>query len=169
MLFVCLAIVLFAVGADQLTKILIFGHDMPFIKGVIRFASVENRGMVWGFMNGVKGFTAVICVFTAIVIGVFVWLVIKHRDKMTKLIMICFACIIGGAIGNLIDRAALGYVRDFICTEFMDFPVFNVADCFVTCGGILLGVLLLFTKKGHELFNSLFPEDDKKKKEKEAE
>ncbi|MBO4563121.1 MAG: signal peptidase II [Clostridia bacterium] len=164
MLFVLIAIVLAAVGADQLTKYLIFGHDMPFIKGVIRFASVENRGMVWGLMNGVNGFTVVICVFTAIVIAVISWLVVKYRSKMTKLMQICFALIIGGAIGNLIDRIALGYVRDFFCTEFIQFPVFNVADIFVTCGGILLGILLLFTKQGHEFFNAVFPEEQKKKK-----
>ena len=81
---------------------------------------------------------------------------------MTKLMAISFAFVIGGAIGNLIDRIALGFVRDFICTEFISFPVFNVADAFVTCGAILLGVLLIFTKKGHAFYNSLFDGKEKK-------
>ena len=161
MLFVLLAVGLLVIGADQLTKILIFEHNMPFIRGFIKFESTRNYGMVWGFMNGVKGFTVIISVITLIVIGALILAIIKYRKHMNAGIMICLTAIIGGAIGNLIDRIALGYVRDFICTEFIEFPIFNVADCFVTCGAIALGALLLFTKRGHELFNAVFPEEKK--------
>ena len=76
---------------------------------------------------------------------------------------ICMIC--GGAVGNLIDRVALGGVRDFINFEFVDFPVFNVADIFVTCGGILLGVTLVFTRGGRRFAETVLGEDDKKKKQ----
>ncbi len=168
MLFVLLAIVLFAVGADQLTKMLIFGNNAEIIKGVVSFRSVENRGVAWGFLSNKEGsMLIVISVFTVIMIGLMIWIVIKYRKSMSVPLMIAFAAVVGGAIGNLIDRIALGFVRDFICTEFIDFPVFNVADCFVTCGGILLGVILLFTKSGRRFLNALFPE--KKKDTTEAE
>lgn len=168
MLFVLLAIVLFVVGADQLTKLLIYGKDAEVIKGFICFRSVENRGVAWGFLSNKEGsMLIVITVFTVIVIGLMVYIVIKYRKSMSLALQIASAAVVGGAIGNLIDRIALGYVRDFICTEFIDFPIFNVADCFVTCGGILLGIMLLFTKSGHEFMNAVFPE--KKKENIEAE
>ena len=163
MLILMFAIALFALVADQLTKHFIFRNDMPFIPGVIRFESVENRGMVWGVGNGLNGFTIAVSVFTVIVIGLLIFIMIKYRAHITKLIGICLGAILGGAIGNLIDRFALGFVRDFICTEFMKFPVFNVADCFVSCGAVLLAILLFFTKGGHEFVSAIFPEDKKKR------
>ncbi len=167
MLIVYIAIMIFAVGADQLTKALIYGNDGAFIPGLIRFASVENRGMVWGLMNGVNWFVPVVSVLTLAVISMLVFIIVKYRKPMHPLIGIAFAAITGGAVGNLIDRVFLGFVRDFLCTEFMDFPVFNVADAFVTCGAILLGVMLIFTKPGHAFIDVLFPEEKKAKSKKE--
>ena len=65
------------------------------------------------------------------------------------------AAIYGGGLGNMIDRLRLGYVVDMIETQFMDFPVFNLADCFITCGCILLIVHLAF-------FNKAFWKEEKK-------
>ena len=59
----------------------------------------------------------------------------------------CIAAIYGGGFANMVDRLRMGYVVDMIETAFMDFPVFNVADCFITCGCVLLmGQLVLFNK-----------------------
>lgn len=158
MTIVLIAVILFCVGADQLTKLFIYGHNAAFIRGLIRFESVENRGMVWGIFNNVKGAMAVIAVITAVVIVILAVVMFKYRKKMGALMAVSFALVIGGAIGNLIDRAALGFVRDFICTEFMSFPIFNVADAFVTVGAIMLGITLLFTKKGHDFYNTVLTE-----------
>ena len=68
----------------------------------------------------------------------------------------CIAAIYGGGLANMIDRVRLGYVVDMIETEFIEFPVFNVADCFITCGTIALMVSLI-------LFNKEFWKDGKKK------
>ena len=68
----------------------------------------------------------------------------------------CIAAIWAGGLGNMIDRVRLGYVVDMIEVEFLTFPVFNVADCFITCGCILLIAHLI-------LFNKEFWKDDKKK------
>lgn len=154
--------IIFAVGLDQLTKAVTFERVLRIIPGFIRFESVKNEGMVWGMMNGVKGFVTAITIVTALVIVLLIWVFFKYRSKMSGWIRFAFAMIIAGAIGNLIDRAALGYVRDFICTEFISFPVFNVADIFVTCGAVLLGILLIFTRSGHELFAAVFPDEKKK-------
>ena len=61
-----------------------------------------------------------------------------------RLYDVAIAMIVSGGIGNMIDRIRLGYVVDFFKTEFMDFAVFNVADCFITVGAVLLGVYVIF-------------------------
>ena len=77
----------------------------------------------------------------------FVWVVVKKPFPFTKLEYWCMASVLAGGLGNLIDRLRLGYVVDMICTDFIRFPVFNVADSFVTCGVILLlGHLILFNR-----------------------
>ena len=67
----------------------------------------------------------------------------------------CIAAIYGGGLGNMIDRVRMGYVVDMIETTFIEFPVFNVADCFITCGCILLMAHLI-------LFHKDFWKDEKK-------
>ncbi len=158
MLIVLFAIIAFVVAADQITKAVIFGHDMAVINGFVRFASTENTGVAWGLLNGVKGSTIILSVFTAVVIAAMIFLMIKYRKVIPWLVGVPFAAVVGGAVGNLIDRVFLGYVRAFIATEFIDFPVFTVADCFVTCGGIFLVIALFFTKPGKAFMNAVFPE-----------
>lgn len=161
MLLILLAVAAFAVAADQVTKALIYGHDSAFIKGFIRFESTENRGVAWGFLNGVKGATVYLAIFTALVIGFMIFIVIRYRKSLPLIVGVPLAAVIGGAIGNLIDRVFLGFVRDFICTEFISFPVFNVADAFVTCGGIFLVIALFFTKRGRDFVAVVFPDEKK--------
>ncbi|MFQ9178257.1 MAG: signal peptidase II, partial [Christensenellaceae bacterium] len=69
---------------------------------------------------------------------------IKYRKKAGKLASVSLSMIIGGAIGNLIDRALQGFVTDFIEFDFVRFAIFNVADCFVVIGVILLMIYILF-------------------------
>ena len=79
--------------------------------------------------------------------------------------LISFLCLIGGAFGNLYDRIFQGSVTDFISFDIIRFPVFNVADIFVTCSFILLIILLIFVYREEELsFIPLFGEENKNKK-----
>lgn len=156
---VIITVIVFAIGADQVTKALLSKGAMQFIPGFIRFEPVRNEGMAWGLMNGVNWFVPAVSVVTVIILALFIWVLIKHRRIMPPAISLGFAMVIGGAAGNLIDRIALGYVRDFICTEFISFPVFNVADIFVTVGALLLGFMFIFTKSGHALFAAVFPDE----------
>ena len=80
---------------------------------------------------------------------------------MPRNLQLGLALVLSGAIGNLIDRVALGYVRDFIAFDFMNFPVFNFADSCITVGAVLLIVSVLFTKSGRAYFAAL---DEKKQK-----
>ena len=151
---------LFAAGivaADQFTKYLTVAHialgeRVPFIPGLIRFTYVRNTGAAFSSFQGQQWlFALIFVIFTGLVI----WEYRKKAMPFSKLERWCIAAIYGGGLGNMIDRVRLGYVVDMIGPEFISFPVFNVADCFITCGCILLMVSLF-------LFNKEFWKDEKK-------
>ena len=155
-----LLMILFVAGAtalDQLTKFLVveniplYGH-VEVIPGFISFTYVQNTGAAFSSFRGMQWlFLLVFLVFT---VGV-VWEFSKRKMPFTALERWFIALIYAGGLGNMIDRLRLGYVVDMIKTEFMNFPVFNVADCFITCGCILLLIHLFF-------FNRDFWKDEKK-------
>ena len=156
-----LFMLLFVVGAtalDQWTKFLVveniplFGH-VEFMPDFLSFTYVQNTGAAFSSFRGMQWlFLLVFAVFT---VGV-VWEFIKKKMPFTTFERWCIAAIYAGGLGNIIYRLRHGYVVDMVKTEFMNFPVFNVADCFITCGCILLLVHLFF-------FNKEFWKDDKKK------
>ncbi len=141
-LLVCAALV----GLDQLTKVLAVAYfkgadPLSVINGVVSFTYTENRGAAWSMLEGQRwlliGVTSVmlLCVLTILLSGRF-----RHH----RLATVGGILVVAGGIGNLIDRVFRGYVVDFIQTDFMDFPIFNVADCFVVIGGVLLFVYFVF-------------------------
>jgi len=144
---------LFAAGivaADQFTKYLTVANialyeDIPFIPGILGFTYVQNTGAAFSSFEGQQWlFALVFAVFT----GLIFWEYFKKPMGFTKFERWCIAAIYGGGLGNMIDRVRMGYVVDMIETKFMDFPVFNVADCFITCGCIAMMVsLILFNKE----------------------
>ena len=144
---------LFAAGivaADQFTKYLTvaniaLGGESPFIPGLLRFTYVRNYGAAFSSFQGQQWlFALIFLVFT----GLILWEYRKKTMGFSKFERWCVAAIYGGGLGNMIDRLRLGYVGDMIETEFMAFPVFNVADCFITCGCIaLIASLILFNKE----------------------
>ena len=146
------------VAADQITKYLTVANialyeDVPFIPGLLQLTYVQNTGAAFSSFEGQQWlFALIFAVFT----GMIVWEFFKKTMKFTTFEWWCIAAIYGGGLGNMIDRVRLGYVVDMIETIFMEFPVFNVADCFITCGCILMMTHLI-------LFNKEFWKDDKKK------
>ncbi len=145
------------VALDQFTKFLTvaniaLGEHIPFLPGLIRFTFVRNYGAAFSSLQGQQWLFAVIfVVFTVMIL----WEYRKKSMPFSKFERWCIAAIYGGGLGNMIDRVRLGYVVDMIETEFMSFPVFNVADCFITCGCIALMVSLV-------LFNKEFWKEEKK-------
>ena len=151
---------LFAAGivaADQITKYLTVANialyqDVEFIPGFLGFTYVQNTGAAFSSFEGQQWLFAVIfLIFTAAILYEY----FKKPLHFTKLERWCIAAIYGGGLGNMIDRIRCGYVVDMIETKFMDFPVFNVADCFITCGCIAMLISLIF-------FNKEFWKDEKK-------
>ena len=151
---------LFAAGivaVDQLTKYLVVANiplrgDVPFLPGFIQFTYAQNTGGAWSMFEGMLWlFVLVFVVLTAAILFEY----FKKPMPFTTFERWCSAAIYGGGLGNMIDRVRLGYVVDMIETQFIDFPIFNVADCFITCGCIALMVSLF-------LFNKQFWKEDKK-------
>lgn len=147
-------IALAGVILDQLSKYMavhfLQGTDgIDLIPGVFRLTYLENRGAAFGVLQGQQWFFYII---TAVIL-VAVLLVYTRIPAGRKFVplRVCAVFIVSGALGNLIDRVRLGYVVDFFYFELIDFPVFNVADIFVTLSAVLLAVLLLLYYKEEDL------------------
>ena len=147
-----LAMSLFALGivaADQFTTYLTGANiplhgDVPLIPGFLQLTYAQNTGAAWSMLQGMTWlFILIFAVLTAMIFYEY----FKKPMPFTKFDRWCIAAIYGGGLGNMIDRVRLGYVVDMIETKFMEFPVFNVADCFITCGCIALMVSLIFINK----------------------
>lgn len=129
--------------ADQFTKVLILGYynlgDSTYVTGFFNVVRAHNTGAAFSFLAGASGwqrwFFTVLGIVAATVITV---MLRKHAGQ--KLFCFALACILGGAIGNVIDRLLYGYVVDFLDFHWrgMHFPAFNVADSAITVGAIAL-------------------------------
>ena len=151
---------LFAAGivvADQVSKYFTVANialheDISFIPGILGLTYEQNTGAAFSMLEGKQWvFALVFAVFTMMLL----WEYFKSPMPFTRLERWCIAAVYGGGLGNMIDRLRLGYVVDMLETEFIVFPVFNVADSFITCGCILLMIHLIF-------FNKAFWKDEKK-------
>ncbi|MDY4491131.1 MAG: signal peptidase II [Candidatus Faecousia sp.] len=134
---------------DQIAKYLtvrfipLYEH-IEVLPGVVGLTYVRNTGAAFSSFEGMQWlFALIFLVFT----GALLWEYFKRRLPFTRFERFCIAAIYGGGLGNMIDRLRLGYVVDMIETLFVDFPVFNGADCFITCGCIALLVHLVFRNK----------------------
>ena len=130
---------------DQITKwlaveYLIPAGTVPIIKDALHLTYVENPGAAFGMMQNNRWIF--LLVSTVAIIAIIIYL-IKSAPK-NKLALTSLAFILGGGIGNMIDRVALGYVVDFIDFRLINFAVFNVADSFVCVGAALLIIYVLF-------------------------
>jgi len=122
--------------------------DVILIPGTLQLHYLENRGAAFGMLQGQQSFFLVIglaFMFAA------AWFLIKlPADKKYAAIRAVIVAVSAGAAGNLIDRARMGYVVDFIYFSLIDFPVFNVADIYVTVGTFVAFILVLFVYKEDE-------------------
>lgn len=121
------------------------GASKEIIHGFISFIYVHNSGAAWGIFSGRSIFLIIISIIViALFIAFYVLRLRKFKDKISLWLSVSLGFIAGGCFGNLIDRIAFGYVRDFINFDFMNFPVFNVADICLTVGIILLFIYFIF-------------------------
>ncbi len=109
-------------------------------EGVFHLTYVENRGAAFGIMQNQRW---VFIVLTVAVLAVVLLVCIKYKNKH-KLLCTALSFLVGGAVGNMIDRIMYGYVVDFFDFRLINFPVFNVADIFIVVGAALLAVYFIF-------------------------
>ena len=143
---ICCGCIAAIAAVDQLIKIavlnssLVSGEVSTVIDGFLQWRYVENTGAAFSLFTGK---TALLSVFTAVVLLVGFYLIIAKKIK-SKVALASVVMLMGGGLGNLIDRIFRHFVVDYIEVLFIDFPVFNFADCFVTVGEFLLVGYLVY-------------------------
>ena len=148
-----LAIVAVTIIVDQLTKFLVvkymtLGQSISVIDNFLYITSHRNEGAAWGILQGRMIFFYVV---TLVVIGLVILWIRKLDIKKEKLLVIALSFILGGALGNFIDRVMYQHVVDFINTYIFgyDFPIFNIADSALCIGVFLMAVDAILDIKRH--------------------
>lgn len=146
-------------AADQLAKLAAASclkgrASLKLIPGVFELYYLENRGAAFGILRGKQPLLALIALLVILCIA-FVYKRIPPEKKFVPLRIVCVA-VASGSLGNVIDRLTHNYVIDFLYFSLIDFPVFNLADCYVSIG-IVLMMVLLFTYYRDESFEFLNP------------
>ena len=137
------------VGLDQVVKYwtilnLKDQKDIELWPDVFELTYVENRGAAFGMLQNQRWlFTILTLIVIVLLIGIYFRLGSERKFRLTR---ICCIGVLAGAIGNLIDRSMLHYVVDMFYFKLIDFPVFNVADCYVVVFGILFCLAALLQK-----------------------
>lgn len=138
--------------ADQISKYFAIGKlkgamSQVIIPGFLKFTYVENYGAAFGILKNKKMFFIITTSIIIIFISLFL---IKYYYNINVFMRIGLGLLLGGAIGNFIDRLRFGYVVDFINVRLFnsyDFPVFNIADISIVCGTIIILILTLLDKQ----------------------
>ncbi|WP_308659092.1 signal peptidase II [Enterococcus faecalis] len=136
------------VGLDQWSKYLTvqnisLGETKEFIPGFLSLTHLRNTGAAWSLLEGKMIFFYVITVIVSVVV---IYLLIKNYKKSVWY-SVGLSFVLAGAIGNFIDRVRLGYVVDMLQTDFMNFPIFNVADSTLVVGVICIFIYLILDEK----------------------
>lgn len=131
---------------DYITKVYVrntlavTGESIPFIPGVLSFRFVANIGAAFSIGEGMGMLFAL---FAFVVVAAIIVYLLRTK-QVSRIEVVGLSLVAGGALGNALDRVLLGYVVDFIATDFISFPVFNVADIAVTCGVTLAFIGFMF-------------------------
>lgn len=149
-----LSILLAAVVLDVISKQLVVAYlkpikTLPIIEGIFHFTYAENPGAAWSLFSAPDQRWIFMSISSVAIVLMLAYLFVVKIDS--PLLRAGLGAVVGGGIGNMIDRISLGYVVDFLDARFINFPIFNVADCFVTIGAGLLFVGLLIDWRREEL------------------
>lgn len=143
---------LFVLLGDQLLKNWVTNNfkvfdSHPAVPGLFDWFYIQNDGAGWGMLSGRLG------LFVLITIPVLIYLFyLIHKNRQREwYVHITYGLLLGGTLGNLVDRLRLGYVIDMFRLTFIDFPIFNLADSSLTIGVISLILILFFADNSEEL------------------
>lgn len=174
--FWCVLFIAVLIFLDQYTKHLatdkLMGKDaVDLISGVLQFTFVGNKGIAWGMLWDKINFVVILTTIISILLLFLIFKIdlrinfyiknnvekLSSKIKTLKVLQIIFLVMFSGAVGNLIDRIRIGYVIDFIYIKLINFPVFNVADIFVTLSMVALIILCLFRIDENEIYDLFKP------------
>lgn len=155
MLFIYLLLSAVLIGLDQIVKYWVvenisLGEVQDFIPGILSLTHIRNTGGAWSILEGQMWFFYII---TVVAVVAAVYFLVKNL-KGSKWMTIGISLVLAGAVGNFIDRIRLGYVVDMFRTEFMSFPIFNVADCALVIGAILIFIEFILEERREKLHGS---------------
>lgn len=146
------ALVLIAlVAADQLVKYwtvshLALGESAPFLPGIMQLTRLHNYGAAWSSFSGK---TVLLLVVTAVMLVGVAYLLVKRIVRHPLGVTACLL-VLGGGLGNMVDRVLHGYVVDMFDLLLFNYPIFNLADCFVVVGAVLGAIYYLFLYEKHD-------------------
>lgn len=148
MLYIWIVIAVVVTAADQLSKLLILNNfsstdHLTLLPGILDIVYVQNRGAAFSILNSHTWLLG--AVSAAFCVAITVYMLKKKPQK--KLLLLCGGLLLGGALGNGIDRIFRGFVVDFIEITLFRFPVFNVADIAITAGAALLVINVILNDK----------------------
>ncbi len=141
------------IAGDQIVKMIVastmtIGQSFALIPGFVNITYVQNTGAAFSLFSNA---TWVLAILSGVMAVVVIYLLFKYKNQFkSKLFNVSMAFIAGGAIGNLIDRVAHGYVIDMLEFDFVNFAIFNVADSFVCIGAVMLGVFVIWFWDKHK-------------------
>lgn len=139
-------VILDQISKSYVIKYLKNSKPIIVIPDFFKLAYVENLGAAFGILQNKRWLFVIITLAVIVYISFFM---IKNSHKLNLIIKLGVGMLIGGAIGNFVDRIRYGYVVDFLSFRLLnryEFPVFNIADCFIVVGTILILTLVLFDK-----------------------
>ena len=143
-------IIVLGIILDRLTKNYAINNliENPYSGTLFNFTYLENRGAAFGILQDKRIFFIIL---TLAIVFALIYYFLKNYKTNPKVLNIALAMIISGAIGNFYDRLFQGYVVDFIEFAFVNFPVFNIADIFVTIGSILLIIYMIVAEESEKI------------------
>ena len=120
------------------SKILALGESIPIVRHVLHMTLVRNTGIAFGLFKDQGAVFILIPIIAIVLLAYNIFYYKSNAEKLSRLYIIGFSLILGGAIGNLVDRIVYGYVIDFI--DFRIWPVFNIADSAITVGAFIIAI-----------------------------
>ena len=143
------AIIFVIIAVDQIIKFLVLntlaiGQTVPLIDGVFHFTYVRNFGAAFSILQNRQEFLIIVTGLVMIVILIYLLKNAKHFDSLA---IISLSMIVGGGVGNIIDRVRYGFVVDYLDFRLIHFPVFNFADCCIVVGAIMMLLYVFFMAK----------------------
>lgn len=134
---------------DQIVKFVVvqhisLGEEVSFIPGVFSFLHIRNTGAAWSMFEGQMWFFTIITIVALAVVG---YLLFRYWQTNGWLFSLGLSLILGGTLGNYLDRIRLGYVVDMFKLDFINFPIFNLADIELTVGVGLIFIYILFEER----------------------